>query len=162
MRLLTMLVVASVVSIASCSAEQGILERGGPRIPDVVGVVTDATLQRIELDHGRVYDIADSVESFLTRSHRVASLLSWEGKYVHIGLDDGKVSWIAGIGVVVKDKSPRVFYSGVVERLERARSRAFFEDGTVLNLARNVDLPAKGTEVLCEIDVRRGVVTNVR
>jgi hypothetical protein len=143
-----------------CSSDKGVLESEEPRVPDDVGIVSDATLDRIELDDERTYDIREDVESFKTRSHAITALLSWEGKYVHIGLDeDEKVRWIAGIGTVSGDPET-VYYSGVFERLGSGR-RAFFEDGTVLRLARGLETPRRNQEVVCELDPGRDLVTKL-
>ncbi|MEX2537791.1 MAG: hypothetical protein WD646_03970 [Actinomycetota bacterium] len=153
-------VLAVVGSLGACSSDTGVLESGEPRIPDDVGIVSDATLDRIQLDGERAYEIREDVESFKTRSHAITALLSWEGKYVHIGLaEDEKVRWIAGIGTVSGDPKT-VFYSGVFERLGSGR-RAYFEDGTVLRLAAGVDTPRKDQEVVCELDPVKDLVTKL-
>lgn len=155
-----MLAVA-LIALAACSSEKSILERGGPRIPDRVGIVTDMTLDRIQLDGGRAYEVSEDVESFATRSHHITALLSWEGKYVHVGLDDDdRVRWIAGIGLV-SGKPPKVAYSGVVKRMENRRGT--FEDGTVLDFESGLKMPAVGREIVVDIDARpnQGQVINV-
>ena len=47
------------------------LKEGTARVPSDVGVATDMTLDRIQLDDKRTYEIADEVESFATRSHHI-------------------------------------------------------------------------------------------
>jgi hypothetical protein len=146
--------------LAGCS-EKSVLEEGGPRVANDVGVATDVTFDRIQLDGERTYEIDESVESFATRSHHVTSLLSWEGKYVHVGLDDDdRAVWIAGIGIL-SGKPAKVRYSGVFESFDADRQRATFEDGTVLEFASSVKAPERGREVVVEIDAERDLVTKI-
>ncbi len=157
------LVVAAFVALAvvACSKEKSVLEDGGPRIPADAGIATDVTFDRIQLDGKDTYEIRDDVESFATRSHHITALLSWEGKYVHLGLDDEKrVRWIAGIGLV-SGKPPRVTYSGVLESFDASMRQATFEDGTVLVFAKLVKAPKKGREVVADIDADTGVVVKL-
>ena len=153
----------ALVLIAAChSTPTGVLERGGSRLPDDSGVVTSATLERIQLAGKRNYSIAPNVESFTTRNHTVQSLLSWPGTYVQIGLDgQHRVAWIAGIGSVVKTQPPVVFYSGVITKIDRSKRQVFFDDGTVLVYARGVHVPAKGDQVVCRIDPSASLVTAI-
>ncbi len=164
MRHVRTIVVALAVLLvfASCSKQKGVLESGEPRFPDDAGVVTDSTLTRIQLDGKRNYTIADKVESFLTRSHQITSLLAWEGRYVHIGLDTEKhVTWIAGIGTVLKTANRVVYYSGVVDKIDRTKHWLYFDDGTVLQFDDRLHPPGKGTEVVCTLDPDVGVVARV-
>lgn len=157
------LVALALAFAASCTnGNSGVLETGKPRIPDDAGVVTDSTLTRIQLDGKRNYTIADKVESFKTRSHQITSLLAWEGKYVHLGLDAKKqVTWIAGIGTVLKGTKDAVYYSGIVDKIESSKRRLYFDDGTVLQFDGRLHPPGKGTEVVCVLDPAVGVVTKV-
>ena len=149
------------LSLFACSSNGSVLESDEPRLPDDVGIVSDSTLERIELEDERTYQLREDVESFKTRSHAITALLSWEGKYVHIGLDDDKkVRWIAGIGTV-SGEPKRVYYSGVFERFERGTRRAFFEDGTVLTLNEGLAAPSGTREIVCELDPLRDVVTKL-
>lgn len=155
------LIALALVGSASCGGDGGsVLEREGGRVPDDAGIATDMTLDRIQLDGDRTYEIHEAVESFTTRSHRVTSLLAWEGRYVHIGLEGERVRWIAGIGLVSGDP-PVVRYSGIFESLDTQTRQATFEDGTVLVLAEGVDLPEPGREVVAEIDVGAGLVVRL-
>jgi hypothetical protein len=152
------------VAFVSCGggATKGVLEAGGPRIPNDEGVVTDASFQRIQLGGTRPYAIAANVESFIAASHRVTSLLAWKGKFVQIGLDSGKnVIWIAGIGTVVQGNPPLVYYSGIVDRFDKTRYRVYFRDGTVLRATAAVGAPEIGRRILCQLDASRGVVTKI-
>lgn len=137
----------------SCSGGPEEDKKGsGPRYPDDQGVVTRVTFERVELDARHAYPVSLQLESFSTYNRKVIPLLSWKGKYVHVGLDkDRKVVWVAGIGVVDRSVDPPVVYyvSGVIERVNGKR-RAIFEDGTVLRLAdgvraRRSRVPVKAT-----------------
>ena len=163
MRKLAVLFLVAFLGLTSCSnSNKGPLEAGGFRIPDDAGVVTDSTLSRIQLDKKRNYDIADNVESFGARSHAVQSLLSWEGKYVQLGLDSHrKVRWIAGIGTVLKTTPSVVYYTAVVDHADLGKHRVFFDDGTVLTVASGLAIPLKGTEVVCTLDPHSGLVTKL-
>lgn len=153
-------VAAFVLALAACSGDGSVLESDEPRVADDAGIVSDATLERIELDGERRYEIRDDVESFKTRSHEITALLSWEGNLVHLGLDgDGLVRWIAGIGVVSDADPPIVVYSGIFERLEAGQ--AYFEDGTVLPAEDGLSFPEAGTEVVCEIGASHGRIVSV-
>jgi hypothetical protein len=161
MKRIAILIFVSVFATIACSSNGSVLESDEPRLPDDIGIVTDSTLERIELNDERTYQLREDVESFKTRSHAITALLSWEGKYVHIGLDDDKkVRWIAGIGTV-SGEPKRVFYSGVFERFERESRRAFFEDGTVLKFAEGLDAPRATREIVCELDPLKDVVTKL-
>ncbi len=150
-----------VLGLFACSSNGSVLESDEPRLPDDVGIVSDSTLERIELDDERTYQLRDDVESFKTRSHAITALLSWEGKYVHLGLDDDKnVRWIAGIGTVSGDPKI-VYYSGVFERFDGSSRRAFFEDGTVLTFDEGLAAPRGTREIVCELDPLRDVVTKL-
>lgn len=140
-RLVALLLLAAV----ACSGYESVLDSGRDRVPDDAGIATDMTFERIELEGERTYEIHEEVESFKTRSHQITSLLSWERKYVHVGLDDdGLVRWIAGIGNVIEGNPPNVLYSGVFERFEDEGRQAFFEDGTVLTFGERVRPPGGG------------------
>jgi hypothetical protein len=147
--------------VFACSSDRSVLQEGGARIPSDAGIATDVTLDRIQIDGKRSYEIAEDVESFATRSHTITALLSWEGKYVHVGVDgDDRVRWVAGIGIA-SGKPARVTYSGVVESFEDARNRATFEDGTVLTFDDDVDEPDADEEIVVEIDAASDKVMRV-
>ena len=130
------------------------------RIPDDAGVVTLVSLERIELDGENSYPVSEDLESFTTGDHTVRPILSWKDRYVHLGIDDGAVQWVAGIGIVASDP-PRVLYAGVFERLAEER-RAVFRDGTVLALAEGVSPPPKGSETLATIDPSNDLVISLK
>lgn len=146
--------------LAACGSSGSVMEPGVVRVPDDAGVATDVTLERIQIDGERTYEISPQVESFTTRSHRITALLSWEKRYVHVGLDDDRAIWIAGIGVVSGDP-PTVIYSGVLEAFDDDDHVATFEDGTTLTFADDVEPPEPGREIVVEIDVDSDTVTSV-
>jgi hypothetical protein len=160
-RTLRVLLTAATLSLVACSGEKGVLEERSDRVPSAAGVATDVTFDRIQLDGEGGFEIRDDVESFATRSHHIEPLLGWEGKYVHIGLDDeDRVRWVAGIGLV-SGKPAMVTYSGVFESYDEDQNRGTFEDGTVLEFAGTVDPPEEGREVVVEIDVKSDRVVKV-
>lgn len=128
------------------------------------GVVSQIDFAKIRLDDKRSYSIREDVQSFSTYNGKVTPLLSWKDKYVHIGVDDDKnVLWVAGIGVLDRSVDPPVVYysNGLLRRVDDKR-RAIFDDGTVLQLDKDVKvLPAK-SRVTAEIDSVRHVVTELR
>jgi hypothetical protein len=86
--------------------------------------------------------------------------LSWEEKYVHLGLEDETVIWFAGIGVLDRTADPPVvFYAnGLVEDID-GEGRLVFADGTVLEPAEGLELPPEGARVTAKIDTDKHVVT---
>lgn len=151
-------VVSVLLALSACFPQEepaSILDTG-PRFPDIEGVVTDVSFERLVLDGDRTHLIDTDVESFTTRGHSVTPLLSWKNKYVHVGLgEDGAILWIAGIGIVSGDP-PRVIYTGIFERV--ARGRAVFKDGTTLRLAGGVKPSPRGRETVATIDPAEDVV----
>lgn len=145
-----------------CSGRQSVFEQGA-RFPDDEGVVTEATLDRLEIEGDRRYEIAPKVESFKTRSHEPASLLGMKERYVQVGLDgDGAIEWIALVGIVVGDDEPTVLYTGMFDRVDGRTDRAVFADGTTLALADDIDVPRKGQEVAATIDARSHAVRSLQ
>lgn len=152
--------VALMVALAglfACSKKDGpepARDIKGPRHPDDSGVVTDVNRQRIELDGKRSYLVSPSLESFSTYDKKIVlPLLSWKSKFVHLGLSEKKVIWIAGIGVVDTTVSPAVVHYtlGVLERID-AKGNAILKDGTVFRLAPGVVAPRAGSTIRADID----------
>jgi hypothetical protein len=156
----TLLLLSLVVLPWSCRTAPESATDLEARIPDDAGVVTLVTLERIELDGKNSYQVSEDLESFTTGDHTIRPLLSWKDRYVQLGLDDGAVQWVAGIGIVASDP-PRVLYTGLFERLESER-RAVFRDGTVLVLAEGVSAPPKGSEALATIDPSNDLVISIK
>lgn len=155
-----LLAAALVATLVACSdGESSATDE--TRVPDDAGIVTQVTVERIQLDGDRTYRLAIDVESFRSRTHEVTQLLFWKDKYVHVGLtEDRLVDWIAGLGLVQRGDPPIVQYAGVLERMNG--ERAFFEDGTVLDLADDVSSPPRGAEVIATLDASTDVVTELR
>lgn len=83
----------------------------------------------------------------------------WKNKYVHIGLEDDSVIWIAGIGITIPGDPRTVIYSGELKKLDD--DRLTFKDGTVLKVASSLDAPRVGSRVVVTIDADRHVVSSV-
>src|SRR5439155_16749512 len=141
---LPLLLMAGALILAGCpksDAHRLVLD-GRPRIPDAEGVVEGISFDRITLDGGRSYGVRKDLQSFSTYDLAAVPMLQRLGQYVQLGLSGQKVAWMAGIGVVVRrpDAPPVVYYNGVPVR--RDGSRLIFRDGTVLQLAGGVTVPA--------------------
>lgn len=150
---LPLVVVAGALMLAGCSeGEDGRLVLDGrPRIPDAEGVVERISFERITLDGGRTYDVDQDLQSFSTYTLEAVPMLHRLGQYVQLGLDGQKVTWMAGIGVVVRSAAPPVvYYNGVLVR--RDGPRAIFRDGTVLQLAPGVNPPVDQGLIRAELD----------
>lgn len=145
------------LALACCSRRQTTDYSKTERFPDAEGIVTSVDFERIRLDEDPPHVIDRSVQSFSTYNGKVAPLLSWKSKYVHLGLGDrGRVIWVSGIGVVVDDpETPVVYYTeGVVERVD-SKGRVIFQDGTVLTLDGSVEKPAPKSKVTAKIDPQK-------
>lgn len=154
----SIVVVVLLLAAAACTEAEPITEQ--VRVPDDEGVATDMTLERVQLEGDRTYRISSRVESFRSRSHEVTSLLFWDGKYVHVGLDgNDEVAWIAGLGTVTNADPPRLQYSGVFEEIDPDTGRAVFEDGTTLAVADGVEPPETGREVAVTVDPAAKAIT---
>lgn len=152
--------VALIVSLAGLNAcskradPELVRDIKGPRFPNDSGVVTDVNLQRVELDGKRSYIVSRSTESFSTYDKKIViPLLSWKSKFVHIGLSENNVVWIAGIGVVDTTVDPPVVHytSGVLVRID-SKGNAILKDGTVFRLAPGVVAPKAGSTIRADID----------
>ncbi|HVE75383.1 MAG TPA: hypothetical protein VND22_01305 [Actinomycetota bacterium] len=153
---------ALIASLPACAAAVGpksALEIGA-RVPSDQGIVTQGDFRRIELDGERSLPVSEDVESFTTRGHEVVPPGRWKSRYVHVGIKDKQVVWVAVIGVVPQGDAPVVIYSGVFDRLD-SKKRAVFEDGTVIKLADGVSAPPKGKETVVFIDPAKHVATAV-
>lgn len=160
MRGRSIVVAVLLIAAVGCTEAEPITER--VRFPDDEGMVTDMTLERVQLGGDRTYRISSRVESFRSRSHEVTSLLFWEGKYVQVGLDgNDEVAWIAGLGTVTNTEPPLARYSGVFVEVDADTGRAVFEDGTTLALAGGVEPPEPGREVAVTIDPTERMVIEV-
>jgi hypothetical protein len=151
--LFPLLLVAGALLLAGCTrddSEQLVLD-GRPRVPDVEGVVEQISFEKVTLDGARSYAVRKDLQSFSTYDLAAVPMLQRSGQYVHLGLDGEKVAWMAMIGEVIEaGAAPVVYYNGVLLRLEG--DRAFFRDGTVLQLADGVTSPIATGFVRAELD----------
>ena len=148
-----LLLLAGALLLAGCAKDTGkqLVLDGRPRIPDAEGVVEQVSFGKITLDGGRSYGVRKDLQSFSTYDLAAVPMLQRAGQYVHLGLDGNKVAWMAMIGEVIEvGAAPVVYYNGVLVRLEG--DRAFFRDGTVLQLADGVMSPVATGFVRAELD----------
>ena len=155
--------VALLAGACSSDSEPAVLLDGSPRTPDDQGVATALTHESITLDGRRTYDVSEDLVSFSTYDRKIEPMLTREGQYVHIGVDDGEMVWMAGIASVVRTASgDAVFYTG---RLRSATdTRATFVDGTVFEVADGVEFPEDARKRLLQvrIDPKRHVITEAK
>lgn len=156
---MALLVLLVALPAAACRGEPSSILDAGPRFPDDEGVVTDVNVQRLVLEGARTYTINAEVESFTSRGHEITALVRWKDRYVHVGLKDREVIWVAGIGVVRKADST-VVYTGVFDKIEKGG--AVFRDGTVLKLGKGVDAVKAGSEAVAVIDTGTKTVVELR
>lgn len=131
---------------------------GAPRYPSEEGVVESVTAEAITLDGGRSFPLADRLASFSTYTLKPIPLLHRVGQYVHLGIEDDEVTWVATIGAVAQLEQRVVVYTGELLQVDDER-RAIFRDGTVLRLGDGVD-PRVGA-VRVEIDPATRLATSV-
>lgn len=144
---------ALVAVLAACGGSRPpVTLDGSPRFPDDEGVATTVELERITLDGKRTYAVSRDLRSFSTYDMKLEPMLNRRGQYVHVGLEDRRVVWMAGIAAVVPGDPPRVFYSGRLKAVDDGR--AIFADGTVLTLQPGVVSPVSDGFVQVEIDAR--------
>ena len=145
--------------LAACAGEPQLDVLGGrPRYPSAEGVVESVTIEDITLRGGRRFPLAEELASFSTYTLEPIPLVHRVGQYVHVGLEDGAVTWVSTIGAVGDRET--VVYAGKLLHVDGER-RAIFSDGTVLRLAEGVEPPAVGTRVRAEIDAIEGVATSI-
>lgn len=116
---------------------------GSPRGPDDAGVLTSLAddFSSLVLDGGTAYEVSPAVQSFASVDGSTQPLAGRVGQYVHVGLDDETVVWVAGLGAVVRlaGQPEEVLYLG---RITAARGSTIeLQDGTVLELADGVTVP---------------------
>ncbi|HVL82216.1 MAG TPA: hypothetical protein VM840_11575 [Actinomycetota bacterium] len=158
MRRLRVLTALTMVLAVACASEPAsVTER--ERVPDAEGVVADIGPAGVKLADGSGFELEGEVESFTTRGHNFVPLAQLKGRYVHIGLQDRKVAWIASIGIVPEGDT-QFPYTGVLDRVEDGR--AYFEDGTVLRLDGSIQAPEGGRTVLAVVDAARKLVVELR
>lgn len=151
-----------VLVLPACGGERATAVKldGSPRYPDDEGVVTAISFERLTLDGKRTYGVSKNLRAFSTYTRELEPMLSRDGQYVQLGIDDKKVVWMAGVAGVVPTKPPAVYYVGGLTRID-GEHRAVFEDGTVLRLASGVRRPAGNGRVRAKIDPARHVVVEL-
>lgn len=161
-RILSVLWILALFAASACTKE-GSKAVPDARFPDDQGVVKEIDFQSLKLDGGKSYQVSEEVESISTYTKELAPILTWKNKYVHLGLDGDTVIWVSGVGVVDTTKDPpTVFYTnGLLKEIDDDR-RAIFSDGTVLQLAKEVDDPPLNQRMTMEIDAKRHVVMRIR
>jgi hypothetical protein len=132
---------------------------GTPRYPDDEGVLVAVTDERITLGPGRrrTYRLSSGLQSFSTYTRQLEPVRHRRGQYVQVGLDDNTAVWVSGVAAVLPGPPTVVYYTGYLVRID-TRHRAVFQDGTVLRLASDADVPVRRGFVQAEIDPERGQV----
>lgn len=137
---------------------------GPPYFPDERGIVTSVSVEEIEIDGKKRFPINSFVQSFSTYKPKEARpILFWKNRYVHIGLDENKsVIWVAGVGVVDPTTDPpSVFYAdGTLQRVDDKRN-LIFKDGTVLRMAKGIQVPKVGRNLTLTIDPEKDLVVKI-
>ncbi|MCA1713552.1 MAG: hypothetical protein LC789_18735 [Actinobacteria bacterium] len=116
------------------------------------------TIDAITLEGGRRFPLAEKLASFSTYNLEPIPLVHRVGQFVHLGLDDGAVTWVATIGAVVELDGRTVVYTGELVQVDGGR-RAIFADGTVLGIGEGVEPPSPPAYVRVEIDPTSGLAT---
>jgi hypothetical protein len=125
-----------VVAAAACGDDGDSDERVEARLPDVEGVVVAVDDDELELDDSRAYEIGEGASSVST--YTLDEVPVRLDTYVHVGLDDdGRVEWIATIGIVADTDPPGITYTGTL--VEVIDGRAVFADGTALKVPPDLD-----------------------
>ena len=122
------------------------------RVPDVEGVLQEAADGEVVLG-GERYELTADAASVSTYTLEPVPLRA--GTYVHAGLnEEGRVQWVATIGIVADTDPPVVRYTGRL--VERRGDRALFEDGTALLVPPDLTLSAGFLNV--ELDPATGAI----
>ena len=147
------LALAIVVVLAGCGggSSRSQVEPAATRIPDVEGIVSAASTDRIVIDDV-AYDLAPDASSVSTYTFDPVPVRV--GTFVHAGVRDHLVRWVATIGIVSRTTPPRVHYTGRL--LRTANGRAIFDDGTALRVPPDLHL-SKGFLVV-ELDPATGEI----
>lgn len=132
--------------VAACASQPPVVKLdGSARVPDAEGIVRSASINGLSLDGNRRFKVSKKLISFSTYNREPVALASTVGAYVHLGLRDGTVVWLAKVGVVSADATGHrtVQYQG--DLVTAAATRLTFKDGTVLTLADGLRAPADAT-----------------
>jgi hypothetical protein len=153
----------SVIAVGACGGDAepaaDIKLDGSAREPDLAGLVTDVSLESIAID-GDEHDLSRKLLAFSTYNLTAIPVLSTEGAYVHAGVEDGKVTWVALVARPLKGARNEAFYDGTVRSVRGRVVR--FADGTVLEVADAVAIPPAGSKILAVLDPKRDLVTGFR
>jgi hypothetical protein len=158
--------VALVFALAACTTGEPTADiklDGTPRVPDRAGIVTAVSLEKLAID-GQSFTLSRKLLCFSTYTLGAMPVLSTEHEYVHAGIKDKKIVWVALIARIVQSAGPsgekQAFYTGTVKTV--AGSRVTFVDGTVLSFRSGMNVPPKDTKVLVRIDPATDRVVEVR
>ena len=129
------------------------------RVPHLAGIVEDITFEWLILDGDRhdldpYVEIVSSYDTSLT-----VSLIETKGNYVHIGRKDRKVVWMSVLGAP-SGEPPRVLYVGTVKQTLSDR-RFALQDGTVLQLSKELSPPRPREQIRVLIDPEVDLVTEI-
>lgn len=93
-------------------------------------------------------ELSPEVQIYIAQSKEALSINQLRGRYVHAGRsDEGVVEWVSSIGLVA---GGRTVYVGKFDRI--AAERLIMQDDTTFALPNGFEAPAKGTDLLVEID----------
>lgn len=132
---------------------------GSRRDPDVEGVVDEVSVEEITID-GERFELSENLLAFNTYTLVALPVLGTEGSYVHAGTTSGKVVWLAEVAKVLGGGDRALgYYRGTL--LERDGDRLVFQDGTVLRVADDVEVPSPPAALLVGLDPDDDVVVSV-
>ncbi len=159
--LLAALILGSALVLGGCRSAPAdptadIALDGSPREPDGEGIVEKVSLEEITID-GQTFGLSRNLLAFNTYTLEALPVLSTQGSYVQIGVKSDKVVWLAQVArVLTADGEPQAFYRGtLVAKEDRMLT---FQDGTVLQASKDLPIPAVGSIVVADLDVRARVV----
>jgi hypothetical protein len=113
------------------------------------------------LDGERSYGVSPALRSFSALTLDIEPMLSREGQYVQVGVEDDEVVWMGGVAAVVNAVDPpSAFFTGTIETIEDRR--VVFTNGTVFTLAERVRPDVRRGGAAVQIDVARHRVIAVR
>jgi len=152
------LAVGAALLLAGCGSDgdpgPGIRLDGSARYPDDQGIATELSFEQVTLDGKRTYKVSKRLAAFSTVTATLEPMLNREGQYIQIGVEGDTMVWMAGVAAVVRlPQGPRVFYTGTLRRVDD-RGRLVFRDGTVWEVADDVEVPEarSGLQLQLEID----------
>lgn len=132
------------------------------RVPSDQGLVTEASLSQLTLDGKRTYSLSQTVESFSGYNLTLRPLLTWKFKYVSIGVEEKKVVWIAGLGLLDSQKTPPVVHLANVKLDSVHEGYLIFRSGTALKLAPKVKIGSTLKPFNLTLDASSHLVTEAQ